>query len=300
MTYGSLLQSRLGLNFDTTKFGSGIDPYGDLQTRLQKQTKLIRDNTSTIYTAIANSSVTPSTYFQNPVASILSTINTTINNAYTLVWNYAVDLGEAGLDYILRPVVPTLPTTYNSLVQELTTDDTNLNGSPKAFNTFISHTNRLSNLSNSNKENRPSFSSAQSILQTIQSLIYQLETTSTNTVGSLGLGAFTSLFINSDLSTYNSNINSNYTNLQSLLSTNPTSTNPTINSGLSSLTTNMENLLTLLVTRREHDENFYLNAISIGEDFNVISTNKNYSTTSSMLASYLVENLIGTNTLKNL
>jgi hypothetical protein len=304
MSYGNSFQSRLGLNFDVAKFGSAIDPFGDLDQRLAKQSNLIRGNTATVYTAIATSNVATSTYFQNPVASAIGPLLSTLASVYSTIWNYNVpiDDGEGGFipNYILRPLVSGLPATYTSLLEQLTTDDSNPNGTPKDFNTFISHTDRLSNLKQSNKSNRPSFNAAQSILQTVQSLVYQTETTSTTTVGALGLGAFTSLFIISDLTNYRTALNNILTTINALLLPNPTSVTPPISNAISSANTNFVNLLSLLNTRRVHDENFYQNAVSIGQDLNKISANKSVASTSSAVSSYLVDNLIGTTALKNL
>lgn len=285
--------------FNFTKFGSAINPFGDLDQRLSKQTNLIRDNTATVYTAIANSDVSTSTYFKNPVASVVSSLTNVVSTLYNTIWNYGVS-DEFGTTYILRPKAPGMDTTYTALVQELDADDNNANGTPKIFNSFISHSDRLSNLKTSNKSTRPSFSSAQSVLQTVQTLIYQTETTSTSTVGAIGLGAFTSLFIGSDLSGYWSSLTNNLSVITGLLSTNPTSVTSPIATAVTNANTNFTNLLGLLETRREHDENFYQNAISISQDFGKINNNKNAASTASAVSSYLIDNLIGTDALKNL
>jgi hypothetical protein len=304
MSYGNTLQTRLGLDFDITKFGTAIDPFGDLEDRLSKQSNIIRDNTATVYTAIADSVVSTSTYFQNPVAGVVSSLTNVINSLYTTIWNYNVpiDDGEGGSipNYILRPTAVGMDTSYASLTQELTVDDSNANGTPKAFETFISHTDRLSNLKQSNKSSRPSFSSAQTLMQSVQTLIYQTETTSTSTVGALGLGVFTSLFIVPDLTSYWSTLTNNLSVVTGLLVSNPISVTPAITAAVNSATNNFTNLLSLLTTRRTHDANFYQNAISISQDLNKISANKNTASTSSAVSNYLVDNLIGTTALKNL
>lgn len=304
MSYGSNLQSRLAFNFDTNKFGSAIDPYGDLNQKLSQQSTLIKDNTATIYTAFSTSNVSTSTYFKNPLTTVIGSLTSVLGSVYNTVWNYSilVDDGGGGYinDYILRPVASGMDTTYSSLGTELTTNDSNTNGTPKAFNTFISHTNRLSNLQQSNKENRPSFSSAQTILKNVQTLIYQTETTATSTVGALGLGAYTSLFIESDLNSTVNSLNSNLATLTGLLASNPTSVTPSITAAVTAANTNFTNLLSLLQTRRTHDENFYVNAVSISQDYNKIISNKSAASTSSVVTSYLIDNLIGTNALKNL
>ncbi len=304
MSYGNTLQTRLGLNFDITKFGTAIDPFGDLEDRLSKQPSIIRDNTATVYTAIANSVVSTSTYFQNPIAGVISSLTNVVNSLYTTVWNYSisVDDGMGGytIDYILRPTAAGMDTSYTSLTQELTVDDSNANGTPKAFETFISHTDRLSNLKQSNKSSRPSFTSAQPLMQSLQTLIYQTETTSTSTVGSLSLGSLTSLFIGSDLASYWSTLTNNLSVVTGLLVSNPTSVTPAITAAVTSANTNFTNLLSLLTTRRTHDENFYQNAVAIGQDFGKITSNKLLASPSSPTTNYLIDNLIGTTALKNL
>jgi len=304
MSYGNTLQTRLGLDFDITKFGTAIDPFGDLEDRLSKQSNIIRDNTATVYAAVANSVVSTSTYFQNPIAGVISSLTNVVNSLYTTVWNYSisVDDGMGGytIDYILRPTAAGMDTSYTSLTQELTVDDSNANGTPKAFETFISHTDRLSNLKQSNKSSRPSFTSAQPLMQSLQTLIYQTETTSTSTVGSLSLGSLTSLFIGSDLASYWSTLTNNLSVVTGLLVSNPTSVTPAITAAVTSANTNFTNLLSLLTTRRTHDENFYQNAVAIGQDFGKITSNKLLASPSSPTTNYLIDNLIGTTALKNL
>lgn len=304
MSYGNTFQTRLGLDFDITKFGTAIDPFGDLEDRLSKQSNIIRDNTATVYTAIADSVVSTSTYFQNPLATIISSLTNVVNSVYTAVWNYNVPLddgfGGTFPDYILRPVAVGMDTTYASLTQELTTDDTNANGTAKAFETFISHTDRLSNLKQSNNSSRPSFSSAQSLMQTVQTLIYQTETTSTSTVGALGLGSLTSLFIGPDLTSYWSTLTNNLSTINALLLPNPTSVTTAITAAVTSATINFTNLLSLLTTRRIHDQNFYQNAVEIGQDLSKIISNKLLASPSMPTTNYLVDNYIGTTALKNL
>jgi hypothetical protein len=304
MSYGSSIQSRLGFNFDTAKFGSAIDPYGDLDQRLAKESSLIRDNTATVYTAIATSNVSTSTYFKNPVASVVSLLTSISTNLYFSIWNYYVPIldGEGGFtaDYILRSYASEMDTRYTAITKELTTSDTKANGTPEEFNTFISHTERLSNLRQSNSAARPSFTSAQSVLKTVQTLVYQTETTSSSTVGALGLGAFTSLFIVSDLEGYYTALLSNVNTINTLLAPSPTVVTPAISAAVNSANTNFANLLSLLVTRRTGDESFYQNAMSITQDLGKISTNKSATSTSSAVSSYLIDNLIGTNALKNL
>jgi hypothetical protein len=304
MSYGNTFQNRLGLNFDVTKFGSAIDPFGDLDQRLGRQSNIIRGNTATVYTAIANSVVSTSTYYKNPLTTVMSSLTNIVSTVYTTIWNYSVpiDDGEGGTipSYILRPVAGSITTTKAGLDQELTVDDSNANGTSKGFNTFVSHTERLSNLKPSNKSNRPSFTAAQSVLQTVQTLIYQTETTSTELVGALGLGAFTSLFIEPDLVEYWTNLTGDLNTVNALVALNPTTVTPSLSAVVTQVNGRFTNLLTLLATRRAHDENFYQNAVSIGQDLGRISANKSAASTSSSVSNYLVNNLIGTNALKGL
>lgn len=295
MSYGSTLQTRLGLDFDITKFGIAIDPFGDLDQRLAKQPSIIRDNTATVYTAVADSVVNTSTYFQNPLTTSLTLLTNIVSTLRAIILDYKVDDIP-----ILEPISPNLDTTCTSLIQELFTNDSNTNGTPKSFNSFISHTDRLSNLKFSNKSSRPDFSGAQSVMRPVQALVYQTETTSTSTVGALGLGAFTSLFINSDLVSYYSSLTSDLSVIGNLLSTNPTTVTPTITAAVTTATSNLEGLLDLVTTRRTHDENFYQAAVSIGQDLNKILANKGLASTSSAASGYLIDNLIGTTALKNL
>lgn len=300
MSYGNTLQTRLALDFDTAKFGAGVDPFGDLEDRLSKQSALIRDNTATVYTAVATSNVSTSTYFKNPVATVVSSLTSVLSTLYTTIWNYNyLDLYSEAV-YPLQEYAPGLGDDLTALTQELATNDSNTDGTPKSFNSFISHSERLSNLKPSNKNTRPSFGSSISVLQTVQTLVYQTETTSTSTVGALGLGVFTSLFIESDLTSYWSTMTNDLVTLNTLLASNPTTVSSKLAAVVTSTKNNFTSLLNLVETRRTHDENFYKNATGVTQDLGKILSNKNAASTSSAVSSYLVDNLIGTEALKNL
>lgn len=295
MSYGSAIQSRLGFNFDLTKLSGAIDPNGDLSTKLSAQGNLITQNTATKYAALAAGNINTGNYYSNPVAGTCSLLYARITSIYNNVYNYS-DQEES---YPLRSLITPYSTLVTDLQRELQEDDNN-GTTPKAYNTFISHTDRLSNVKTSNATNRPSFITASSNVTSIQALVYQLETTSTQTIGALAFGSFTSLFISTDLTNYYNTLNTALNSINSYIATNPVTPNQTIINLVSSAGTEMTNLYSLLVTRRTHDENFFVNATAINQDLNKITNNTLIASTSTDVTGYLIKNIVGTNTLKNL
>jgi len=314
--------SRLNFTFDTTKFGTAADPGGTLKTDLARVPAVLTTSTSTSYSLAVASNTANTTYYQNPVASLCSSLSARVTSIYNLVYNaryaqvsYDPDTGAqtTTLVYLYRSP-STLTDQYNACIQELTATDNNGSHNPLSYNTFISHTRRLSNLDYSNKANRPDYNGGLNACKTVQTLVYQNEKglTTDAVIAGLGLGCFTSLFISSDLNTHLATLNSLYATANSLFATQPLATVPegttyTPSAAMNTCNTNVVNeftaLLSLLFSTRQNDENFYIAANSINTDVanvnqlvNSVTTN-NFSNPAQV---NLLENYIGTPALKNL
>lgn len=269
------LFTKLGLDFDTTKFGIAGDPTGTLEESLQKAYPLLDPSKPGQFSAVLNGDT--SGYFHNPIEVYIQGLYDSIDRVYKLIWNasYQADDGEGGYAtvYLLRNIQPTINDQYNLLTKELTTNDTKVNGIPESFNTFISHVERMSKVKTSNKGNRPDYNTARTMTNTLQTLLYQNEKTLTmDQISSVGLGCFTSLFIEDDLIAYRSGFYNAEATLTAFLLTSPTATTSQIVTLVNTVFANFLTLADLLVTRREHDENFYLNAKTIMQDLNTVKT----------------------------
>jgi hypothetical protein len=311
--------SRLNFTFDTTKFGTATDPDGKLKTNLAQSPAVLTTSTSTSYSLAVASNTAKATYYQNPVASLCSSLSTEVTQIYNLVynayWNQVStdpDTGAQTNTAIYPYRGASLTDNYNACIQELTGADNNGSHNPLSYNTFISHTNRLSNLDYSNKGNRPDYNGGLSACKTVQTLVYQTEKGSTTdaVIAGLGLGCFTSLFISSNLNAHLSTLNTLLTTAASLFGTLPLATTDgtyTPTGAMDSCNTGVINefiaLLSTLQTARTNDENFYVAANSINTDVSTVNQLVNSVTTNSFsnpAQTNLLEHYIGTPALKNL
>jgi hypothetical protein len=313
--------SRLNFTFDTAKFGTATDPDGKLKNKLAEKPAVLTTSTSTSYSLAVASNTANATYYKNPVASLCSSISAKVTSVYNLVYNacyaqvsYDPDTGAQTTTLVYLYRSSALTDNYNACIQELTTADSNGNHNPLSYNTFISHTNRLSNLDYSNKANRPDYNGGLNACKTVQTVVYQTEKglTTDAVIAGLGLGCFTSLFISSDLNTHLSTLNSLYATANSLFATQPIATMPdgssyTPSAAMNTCNTNVVNefisLLSLLQTTRTNDENFYIAANSINTDVGKVNQLVNSVTSNNFTDPAqvnLLENYIGTTSLKNL
>lgn len=293
-TSGSLVY-RLGMTFTNAVFAQAIDPTGNLSTSLDQSPKFF--TTVTQYQALVSSNTSTNTYYKNPLVPFINSLT----NITTQIYNIVATADDGSGNNYLLPLVPTLPTDYNSLMVELTEDDDNTNGTPKAYNTFISHTDRLSRLKNSNKKTRPDFNNAAPVARQVQTLIYQFETTSTEVVGPIGLGYTTSLFIAGQLNAYRRQLQ---TSLDLINSSIGYPASPTLTSAVNTASTAITNLGTYIVHCRTQDEDFYQNATQIVKDASNIArltAGTGYdSTTAYDSQTYISRTLIKTTSTSNL
>jgi len=258
-TTATSLVNRLGMTFTNALFQQAYDPNGNLSSDLEKEPKFL--TTVTQYQALVSSNTSTDTYYKNPLMPIINSLT----NITTQIYNIVSTADDGFGYYYLLPSFPT--STYNDLIFDLTEDDDNTNGTPKAYNTFIGHTNRLSKLKNSNKTSRPDFNSA-AITRQIQTIIYQYESTSTSVLGPVGLGHTTSLFISPQLVIYRRQLQNS---LNSIISSIGYPASPTLTSAVSSASNAITELGAYLVQSRTRDENFYQNATEIIKDASKLS-----------------------------
>jgi hypothetical protein len=304
--------SQLNYNFDTTKFGTAVDPNGTLTENLNKAHPILSTATASTYSIAVANNTANSTYFQNPVAAVCGSLASTIATIYNLIYNayteVSVDNGDDTYSttdtYLYR--TSQLTSDYNLIIQELTATDNNTHHTPLSYNTFISHTNRLSNLDQSNSAHRPDFTSGLSACQTVQKIVHQTESnlTDSTTIAGLGLGCFTSLFIGTDLTNHLTTLNNIYNTAHTLFATEPVSSQTTaMDNCYNSFIAEMGALITLVQTQRQADENFYYNANAIATSVSSVNTLvaiASTSTTSNPQQSNLIKTLIGTNNYNNL
>lgn len=299
--------SRLNFNFDTTKFGDAVDPAGDLQKKLSTGPAILSTATGATYTVAVASNTAKSTYFQNPVGGLCGTLATRLTTIYNLLYSAHTTVQVTDPDtgavsnvdtYFYRNGSLTDP--YNLLIQELTTVDSNGSHNPLSFNTFISHTNRLSNLDYTNKSTRPDFNGGLRACETVQKLVHQNEKglTSKATIEGLGLGCFTSLFIAVDITNHYTTLGNIQSTANTLFATEPVASQTiAMDNCYNSFLTEMSAILTLIQGRRQADENFYVAACAILQDVNSVNQLVNSVSTASFASpqqSFLINNYLGT------
>jgi hypothetical protein len=293
-TTATTLVNRLGMTFTNALFEQAYDPNGKLSSDLEKAPKFF--TTITQYQALVSSSTSTDTYYKNPLMPVINSLT----NISTVIYGIISTADDGFGNNYLLPLVPTLTDDYNSLITDLTEDDNNLNGTPKAYNTFIGHTNRLSRLKTSNKKNRPDFNSA-SLTRQIQTLIYQYESTSTSVVGPVGLGHTTSLFVSPQLVAYRRQLQTSLSTINSSIGYPASST---LTSAVNSASTAITELVLYLVQSRTRDEEFYQNATQIVKDasnMSQLTAGTTYNTTAAYESqTYIVRTLMQTTATSNL
>lgn len=252
---------RLQYDFDSTKFGAASDPTGTLETDLSKAKPLLY---KWQFDALANNDV--SGYIQNPLATDIQTIQTNALN----IRNLTITFDDPNAS------VANLQSVANTLYYETIS--------------FKSHTDRVSGVTSTNDATLPDFGSAVGLGEFLLSIVSVYDGVMNNTPV---LGSMTSLFVGPEVSSNASSISSDYGTLNSSIQI-------TGNSALSSATVNaiasrINTTYNLMYARRTHDVTFYNNAMSIMNDYAILSRFTSFTA----LKLYLTENYIGTDKLKN-
>ena len=254
--------SRLGLNFDTTRFGSAqtLAPSASNTLNLIANTAPLKPWQTTDLSA---GPVVRTNYFQNPTAGNVASMLISSNSLY-----YSANSANDSVTQALA----------SSLTIEL--------------NNFKSHTDNISGVTVSNSQGIPSLNSAQNIGQ-----LNMMTLSKTDGVSNTApiLGSFTSLFIPDILTantiklTYYANeyANSVGANISGYITSNLAP----------SEITNIQNYLlsttNVLYNQRMQDWTFYQNSIQVSQDASFLQSFNNMGGT----MSYLVNNLIGTPSL---
>lgn len=266
---------RLNFNYDTSKFGSGFyisqnaaNTLNTFPTEVESWQK----------EEIANGSISISNYFQNPVGAI----STSISSNTTLIRNFCINDTANTFPSNFAEAQNLANTANNLLIQILD---------------FKSHTDNMSRLSvsTSNTEavvdsaNIPNYEIAMAQGQELVRLLYQTESVQ-NT--SPILGSFTSLFINTELTSNNSIIGNDYI---LLVNSYDGMTSNISNSSMITIRNHLETVNTLMQVRRTSDWEFFKRQREILDDYYFVSKFNNIGNTES----FLIKNYIGTSFLKD-
>jgi hypothetical protein len=252
---------RLGFNFDTTKYnGADVLP-ANVQNYLANTSLNLSDWQTN---DLANTTV--GGYYQNPHQSVLGTITISLNsllaNCTNVTFTYASDRANV--------LSSSISNTQNSII------------------TFTSHTNNLSGLTlSSNSAVYPDLNTALAVGRQILNITNKTDSIQNNTPI---LGNFTSLYIGSDLNTYNNYLKNDVITLNSTISSNVSSISQ---NSINVIISHVQTLQTLLDTRYNSDISFYQNSLSISKDYQSVSQFSNLGSTQNSLIS-----LIGTSKLK--
>ena len=261
--------SRLNFNFDTAKLGDAVDPTGKLQENLEK----IRPNLfSWQYEDLANNNV--GGYLFNPTATNVDAITSAANSVKSFLINRVFETSTSALS-----------TAADNLYTESVA--------------FKAHTDRISGVTTTTNINLPDLNTGLGVGQFVQQMVAAYDGLYDNTPI---LGSFTSLFVNTEISSNTSSVQSVTSSLLATAGTGvdeetqlPIDTSNATTELVSSVTSSFTTAYNLLHTRRTHDITFYTNSYNLMTDYNKV----NEFSTFSDLKLYLVNNYIGTEKLKN-
>lgn len=263
----SSIFQRLGFNFDTNRFGDGqyLSPGAEAYLKAAPIELAAWQQSD-----IANGNIQMTNYYKNPLANDCTLLIANTSNIVSIAANTPFDFASnANL---------TLFSTATNLEDQL--------------NYFLSHTNNVSGvtLMTSNTDIIPSLESASSIGNYLLRIVNVSDKIQNTTPL---LGSMTSLFVGQEA---NSNVATVNTALQLLNSSIAPNGNCYLSSvQVISISNTLNTLSDFLSYRRTSDWNFFANATSIVMDTVRLSTFNNMGNTQL----YLVNNLIGTDRLKN-
>ena len=265
---------RLNYNFDDTKYGSSIYLTTDTKEYLNTYPLVIKTWQKN---DIANGNIQNSNYFKNPLSTICDQLSANVNTFSSLI-STIVNFDDVSVN-----VAVLLAATTNLKIEIIN---------------FKSHTSNVSGLTKSSSSvdetNRtvteyPDYQKSTAIGQLLLQIVNATDSVLNSTPV---LGSMTSLFIGSELSsnlttiqTDTVTVNNSIRLVSSNLDSNLTS------SAVNTIISHFQSANTILGTRREHDWNFYRNAISLVNDYNQVNGLGHLGNTQI----YLVNNLIGTN-----
>jgi hypothetical protein len=266
----SSVYSTLNFNFDTSKFGSALYLSPQAEAYLNAAPLVIPEWQKN---DMANGNINMANYYKNPTAN--ACINLSSNANTMLAFTPFTDTANLFL---------TASVGANNLIA-------NLNNLVIEINAFKLHTDNVSGVytMTSNTDTIPSLDHATSIGN---QLLRVLSTTDgvANTVPLLG--NMTSLFIANDIISYTTTVASNMVVLNNSVSGGISNIS---NSAMNLIISDVQTMNNYIALRRTSDCAFYVRSIQILDDYNKVSKFDNMGNTQT----YLVNNLIGTDRLKN-
>jgi hypothetical protein len=265
------VSSRVPVNFDTTKFGDIITISPENRNYLNLRTTSVdtwqKDD-------LANNSVSRDDYFYNPVSGNIGSMSTNVSSIIAIINNDTVN------------VFPTIPTEIAGLSAAA-------NGLFNEITCFTEHTNRMSGLTGANSISNVFYPDQSSVLS-ITSAAFNIVAGSENvTDKSIIMGAFTSLFINDEISSNARILGSDYANIVSSI----VGVVSTMSAGdITTINTHINTANTMLNQRRTSDYNHYLACKSLQSDYSFLNSIK----TAPSVGKELMVNLTGTQKLKDI
>ena len=252
------LYSTLGYNFN--------DPNGDISTlstntqaHLNSMPAFITSNQAQLMITSGNSPISQSNLYKNPVANTIQTMWNTANSVIS--------------------IAPGMSTNSNNLINVAIS-------LASTANSFMWHTNRLSNLVNfdGTDTTNPYYTQALSFGKIAMYITNQTDGI-TNT--SPLLGSFTSLFIGPQLNVDSAAITVDYTTYQTGIQ------NDTLTiTQYGIIESDMNSAIALMSTRQSADVTYYTNLKNMVNNYNTVKQFSNMGETQK----YLVSNFIGTST----
>ena len=255
----------LQLNFNTAKFGDALDPRNNLNDKvIQTQAPLKKWQ----YDAVANNQTSKSLYMQNPLANTINEIISYANNLYVLCNTYS----------ILANANSSSANLVNTCID------------------FLTHTDRVSGVQESPNSARPDFFTATGFGSMVFRLVSKYEGVGNNTPV---LGSMTSLFTKDDLVTYSVSLQAASIDLRNSLTSSGfpvvTYSSNLTSQRISEIVNTISSANSFMATRMNHDINFFGNIKAVSNNMANISRFSGFTD----LTAHLIDNYVGTDTLKN-
>lgn len=273
----SSIFGRLNYDFDSTKFGSSL--YLTDETKEFINTAPLGLETWQI-NQIANGSIQLTDYYKNPLINTITPLKATVasmNSAFATisVFDNPVDAANLGL----------LLVSLESEVKDFEKHTNNVSGVTIVTATTTENSDVVLEY--------PSYDSAVNLGQQLLLLVNASDNVQNSTPI---LGSMTSLFIGTELSANATIIVNDYVTLNNSLrlETGNIYCNLT-SSQVNTIISHIQTANNLVGTRKNHDYNFYRNGLSIVSDYDRVERLTRLGNTQT----YLVNNLIGTDTYKN-
>ena len=248
---------RLGWNF-TPSDPTILELSPAVKKHLQQMPKLVKDWQAE---DMRSGTVDTQSYYVNPVGASSQSIVNTLKKIHDVIPTYKyVDAEGSGAVAYEACAVPELTGIFQTA-----------NVAQFEMEKFVAHTDRLSNKVKINPDttNLPHYDQAMAIGRQLFYIVYQTDNIQNNAPI---LGTFTSLFIEPEIQ-YQSNVIASYPSIiANSISINISGEGGNYTSNLSAsqiqaITSNLQLIKTYSETRRTHDENFWLNAQKITDEY---------------------------------